>query len=178
MKAYIVVEGFDDAKIIGELLPQEIRQQTTILPISASGIANLASVARTLLVTRRKPVAVLYDADTVDEYEVYNSRSELEELLRAVSGGTPFKVFPLVPDIEAFLCSNLAILESESAGESPINSNLPRRILQSGINKSAVMAQIVHGLKSEEITTIRETSPIKELIEFLSAKIEPKRLIA
>jgi hypothetical protein len=179
MKAYVVVEGLTDVKLITSLLPQEIQQQTTLVP--AGGRTNLTSVARTLLVTKRKPLAVLVDADTVDETSVLELRRETEELLRAVSGGVPFKVFMMVPEIEALLFRVPAAVEritglQLSADNMALSRYNPHQvILQLGQNKSVIIEQIVNGLTAEELNRIRETSPIKELIEFLSEKVVPKQ---
>lgn len=179
MKAYVVVEGLTDIKLITSLLPQEIQQHTTVVP--AGGRTNLASVARTLLVTRRKPLAVLVDADTVDETLVLELRRDTEALLRAVSGGVPFKVFMMVPDIEALLFRVPAAVERitgqrVSADNMALFRNqLSQVILQLGQGKGVIIEQIVNGLTAEDLDLIRETSPIKELIEFLSEKVIPKQ---
>lgn len=179
MNAYIVVEGLTDLNIVLSLLPQEIQQQTVVVP--AGGRANLTSVARTLLVTKRKPLAVLADADTVDESSVLALRRETEELLRAVSGGVPFKVFMMVPEIEALLFRVSTAVQRItgqplSADNMALSRYKPQQvILQLGQNKSAIIEQIVNGLTEEELNVIRETSPIRELIAFLSEKVIQKQ---
>src|SRR5436309_859747 len=109
MRAYVVVEGTTDVNLITRLLPPEVLQQTAV--VAGGGRSNLTSVARTLLVTRRKPLVVLVDADTVDESSVLQRRREIEELIRQISAGVPFKVFIMVPEIEALLFRVPAALE-------------------------------------------------------------------
>ena len=179
MKAYVVVEGLSDAKLITSLIPQQIQQQTTVVP--AGGRNNLTSAARTLLVTRRKPLAVLVDADTVDESSVLDLRRETEEWIRAVSGGVPFKVFMMVPEIEALLFRVPVAIERItgqplSADNMALSRYKPHQVIQQlGPDKSVIIEQVVNGLTDEEVNVIRETSPIKELIEFLSEKVVPKQ---
>jgi hypothetical protein len=179
MKAYLVVEGLTDAKLLSSLLPPEIQEQTAVVP--AGGRANLTSAARTLLVTRRKPLAVLVDADTVDASSVLDLRRETEEWIRAVSGGVPFKVFMMVPEIEALLFRVPAAVEriagqQLSADNMTLSRYKPHQvILQLSQNKSVIIEQIINGLTAEELNVIRETSPIKELIAFLSEKVVTKQ---
>lgn len=177
MNAYIVVEGNTDATLITKLLPAEIQQQTAV--VVGGGRANLTSSARTLLVTKRKPLALLIDSDTLDENSVVERRRETEGLLRAVSGGVPFKVFVIVPAIEALLFRVSAAVEritgkKFSAENLALSRFQPQQaILQLGQNKSELFEQIIDGLSSEDLDQLRGTSPIKELIEFLAEMLLP-----
>ncbi len=180
MKAYVVVEGPTDVSLITRLLPHEVQQQTAVVP--AGGRANLTSAARTLLVTRRKPLAVLADADTVDESAVLDLRRETEQWIRAVSGGVPFKVFMMVPEIEALLFRVPAAVERITGQQLSADSIAQSRyrpgraILQLGQDKSGIIEQVVNGLTEEEVNVIRAASPIKELINFLSEQVVPQQI--
>jgi hypothetical protein len=132
-------------------------------------------------VTKRKPLAVLVDTDTVDESAVMHLRQEMEDLLRAVAGGVPFKVFTMVPEIEALLFRVPAALERVtqqklSADNMALSRYQPRQaIIQLSQNKRAILDQILNELTPEELNVLRETSPIKELIEFLTQHIVRKQ---
>lgn len=175
MKAYVVVEGHTDIKLITGLLPEEIQQHTAV--VVAGKRSSLVSVARTLLVTRRKPLAIFADADTVDESSVLSLRRQREELLQAVSGGVPFKVLLVVPEVEALLFAVPEAIE-RIAGQQLSADNLalakynPCQVLvQLGKNKQVFIEQFADTLTDEELNRIRETSPLKELIEFLSENV-------
>jgi len=178
MKAYVVMEGLTNVQLITNLVPQDIRPQITVVPVGER--ANLSSVARTLLVIRRKPVAALVNANTVDEKSVLEKRQETEGLLRAMSGGVPFKVFMMVPEIETLLFNAPEAIEritgqQLSADNLALSRHNPRQvILQLGQNKSDIIEQIVSGLTTEDLSLIRESSPMRELIEFLSEKLAPQ----
>src|SRR5437588_12121575 len=101
MKTYLVVEGPADVIIGTRLLPPALQQHAVIVPVGGRG--NVTSVARTLLVTRRKPLAVLVDADTLNEAAVGQLRWDIEDLLRALAAGLPCKVLVAVPEIEVIL---------------------------------------------------------------------------
>ncbi len=178
MKCYVVVEGPTDAGLITRLLPVEIQQQAAV--VLAGGRANLASVARTLLVTRRKPLAVLVDADTVDQSTAIQARRDIEGLVRAASGGIPFKVIMLVPEMEGLLFRAPEALERITG--QPLSAdtlalaryNPLQAIMQLGPGKSAILEQVVKGLTDEDVDAIRDAAPIKELIEFLTETVAPK----
>lgn len=179
MNAYVVVEGPTAANLLTRLLPHELQQQTAIVP--AGGRTNLTSVARTLLVMKQKPLAVLLDADSVDESAVRQKRLETEELIRAISGGVPFKVFMIVPELEALLFAVPAALERIAGRKlSPDTLALsrynPRRaILQLGQGPSDIIEQVIHGLTADEVNVIRQVSPIQELIQFLAERVAVKQ---
>ena len=172
MKAYVVVEGPADVKLITCLLPQEIQRQVAV--VSASGRSNLTSVARTILVTRRKPLVILRDADNIDQSSTEHLRSETEEFVRAVSVGIPFKVFLIVPEIEALLFTVPAALErltgqQLSPGDLALAKFRPKQVIMKlGLSNTSGIEQIVKGLTEQERNEIREVSPIKEMIDFLS----------
>lgn len=176
MKAYVVVEGPSDLTLLTRLLPPEVLQHTAV--IVGGGRSNVISVARTLLVTKRKPLAVLVDADTMDEAAVLQQRRDTEELLRAVAGGVPFKVFIVTPSVDGLLFRVPAVLEritgqKLSADILSLSRYAPHRaILQMAQNKdvqskNVLMELIVNGLTTEEANVLREESPLRELIRFL-----------
>src|SRR5688572_3356592 len=99
MKAYVVVEGMLDAVFLRAVLPKELLKVTEL--VAAGERSNLASVARTLLITRRKPLAIVADADAMDEGSVHEKQQSTEELVRAVAAGLPTKVILVRPALEA-----------------------------------------------------------------------------
>jgi len=57
-------------------------------------------MARSLLVTRRDPVALLMDADTVDASRAREQERVYFDLLRPAAQQTPFRLFLAVPELE------------------------------------------------------------------------------
>lgn len=171
MNAYVVVEGLTDSKLIASLVPHDFQRQITIVP---AGRGGLTSMARTLLVSRRKPVVVVADSDTTDEHSMRQLRREMEELIRAVAGGIPFKVILMVPEIESLFFRAPAAVErvagrSLTAEQLAMANFKPSAVIrQFGQTESGAFDQIVSGLTPDEIDLLRDAVPIKQLIEFLS----------
>jgi hypothetical protein len=64
MNAWIVLEGQSDLAVMKALLPDEI--QSVVEFIAVGGRSNISSIARTVLVKHKAPVAVVVDSDSSD----------------------------------------------------------------------------------------------------------------
>lgn len=173
MRAYVVVESLTGEPLVARLLAQEIQQQTMVVPGRGRGSAT--SVARTLLVSRQKPVAVLVDADTFVDGPTTHLRQETKELVRMASAGAPSQVFVVVPKLEVLLFQVPAALE-RIAGHplSPVSLAVSRYDPALVIRQlGRTVDQVVNGLTDEEVNVIRDASPIKELIAFLAEQVTP-----
>ena len=96
MNAYIVVESPQVASLISSLLPEEILSHTAV--VTTGERSSITSTARTLLVMKRKPIAVLVHANPAESSSTQGLRRDMEGLIRAVSGGVPFRVFMMDPN--------------------------------------------------------------------------------
>ncbi|MGH7134322.1 MAG: hypothetical protein ACREHD_01195, partial [Pirellulales bacterium] len=65
MKVYLVVEGSSDAAFLGRLLPAEIQPEITV--VTAGGRSNITSKARSLMVTKRRPIALVADTEVTEK---------------------------------------------------------------------------------------------------------------
>jgi hypothetical protein len=99
-RVYVFVEGQTDADLLRRVLPPELTQGAEFVP--AGGSSGIPSLARSFLVRRRAPVAVLMDSDSLDPAVIEESRQSMEELIRAAAGSIPVKVVVAVPEIEAW----------------------------------------------------------------------------
>jgi hypothetical protein len=75
-----VLEGPTDRELISALLPTHLVSLVSLVP--TGGMSNLASVARTLLVKHKEPVAVLADTDSLDAGVIHERYTTLQQLLR------------------------------------------------------------------------------------------------
>ncbi|OWK45012.1 hypothetical protein [Fimbriiglobus ruber] len=179
MKTYLLVEGQADLEILRRLLPSDIEQQTTIA--AAGGRSNITSMARSLLVTKRKPLALVMDADAVEDGAVRQQRQISEELLRSVSAGVPFKVILMVPEIEAWFFLVPDALERLS-GENlttdlkALAVSRPKEVLAQLFKSrgGSPITLLANGMTEDEIQSLRETPPGKELLAFLSDPVANK----
>lgn len=108
MKGYIVTEGASDAVLLRSLLEAELPDSVGI--VAAGGRSSVVSFAKSILVSRREPVALVMDADTIDPAAVRGQEREVYDLLRAASYRTPFRLFLAVPELEALLFADVEAL--------------------------------------------------------------------
>ncbi len=183
-KAYIVVEGARDATIVGAILPPELREAAMLTPVG--GRSNITSVARTLLVTRRKPVAVLVDTDSVDERSIRDRMQSTQELLKVVAGGIPTKVILLIPTIESvfFQAGVLTKVYGDPLPEEVrfLARSSPREALERLLAQPhgpKTIEDLLNNLGEDDTAAIRATPPIRELTTFLEkvAKPQPRHTI-
>ena len=179
MKAYVVVEGPSDASILQTVIPRELLREIILTP--GGGRSNIASIARTLLVSRRRPVAVFGDADTIDERLFHERIRSIKELLESVAAGLPTKVILVVPEIEILFFQAPRVLPRL------FGDPLPEEVRQMAITqpKKALdclfklsrgpnsIADLLHSFDHEELGSLRATPAVKELIEFLRESVKP-----
>jgi len=84
-QVYVVTEGKLGAEILKRLLPEDILRNTKF--IAGSGIYSAQSLACSILVAKRAPVALVVDADTKDRLTIREREDFLNELLRRASPG-------------------------------------------------------------------------------------------
>jgi hypothetical protein len=139
------------------------------------------SKARTLVVTRRKPVALLIEAHSTQRSLVHEQKESAEELLRMVSPGVPVKVIMLVPTVEAIFCQAPGVLAKACRQEIPsdllmLARGLPREALAqllAGAGGPRDMQQLLDSLDDQDVKALRNTEPIRELITFLEGVARP-----
>src|SRR5262249_1760204 len=83
MIAYVLVEGPTDERIVRQLIPRDLLEGVGVH--AAGSRSGIASLGRTLLVDRRKPLAVVVDADSVAPEVVEERRQNLDDLLGLVA---------------------------------------------------------------------------------------------
>ena len=185
MIAYVVVEGTTDVAVLRAVVLAELLHSVGL--VSTNGRANLASIARSLLVTRRKPVAVLIDTDAVADSIVQERRETTEELLRDVAAGIPTKVILLVPHLEVIFFQAPGLIDKVFGNRIPDQVRLLGRMdpkaalaeLQSAPGAPRDVNRLLDRLDEADVLALRSTGPIKELVEFLTqvsqAAAEPTR---
>ena len=179
MKAYLLVEGQTDLALFERLLPPEIRPETSI--VAVGGRSSIASMARSLMIARRKPVALVADADTVERNAVEQRFQALDELVGSAAAGVSYKVIVAVPEIESWFFAVPGVLERLSGKTlSPEQIELgmlrPREVLRQLFQDRVSFYRLVGELTESEVQTLRETEPRKELIEFLTEQVQCRAL--
>lgn len=151
MNGYIVTEGGFGVTVLSRLLAAEVQLGLRIVP--ASGKSAAQSLARSLVAARRRPVALVLDADTTDEASVRRQRLVARELLAMASPGVPTQVFMAVPTIEALFFADRQLLERLVGDHIPDNQWAagrfqPRETLQEMLRTRRTVVRSVSDLLS------------------------------
>ncbi len=117
MKAYVFVEEASDAAVLTRLMPAALAQDVQL--VSAQGMGSLASLARSVLATRRKPAAVIVDSYSVAPELIRDRRQNLEDLSWLVASGVPTKVVMAVPELRAIFFHDPHLLPKVLGRELP-----------------------------------------------------------
>jgi hypothetical protein len=144
-RAYVLVEGPTDVEFLQRVLPPEISKDVHF--VSAGGAAHLPSLARSVLVRRRKPVAVVMDSDSLDPDMIQERRESTEELIKAAAGKVPVKVIVVVPEVEGLFFSSAEVLE-KLFGE-----KVPQELLSLGRRDPVGVLRELSGRKHREWDT-------------------------
>jgi hypothetical protein len=108
MKGCIVTEGEWDAALLRTLLEPELAQAIRV--VAAGGRSSVVSYATSILVSKREPVALVLDADTVDAAAVRSQERVIYDPVRAAAYRTPFRLFLMVPQLETVLFRDVEVL--------------------------------------------------------------------
>lgn len=170
---YVFVEGPTDAVFLRRVLPEEVLKDAEL--VIGGGEAGIPSLARTLLVRRRKPIAVLINSDSLAADVIEERKQSIEELIQAADGSIPVKVVAAVPVIEAWFFAVPEAIE-RVLGEkvSPelvfLGKRDPQGVLQqlaANSKKSWDTNQAMGLLDARDIDRIRALPEVMELTAFL-----------
>jgi hypothetical protein len=172
-QVYIFVEGPTDAEFLRRILPPELLKDAEIVP--SGGSDGIPSLARTVLVMRRKPVAVVMDADSLAADMIAERQESTEEFIRAAAGAIPVKVVVAVPEIAAWLFAAPEALARALGGTGPeelihLGRRDPSGVLQQLAEKNHRKWDSMRAiglLDAEDIARIRALPEVTELSTFL-----------
>lgn len=173
MNAYVVTEGALDAEFLRRVL------QTAKLPefhVSPAGARSSAiALAKSILLSRGVPVAVVLDADTIDKRGLAELEMVYYDLLRPASPRVPFRVFLAVPALEEVLFSDPAAL-SHLVGK-PVSATAlreaefrPAQVLQDLVGSQANgnwRARLIDRITPSEAAVLSRHPLVQGLAEFI-----------
>jgi hypothetical protein len=174
MKAYVVTEGPLDVALLGRLLPEDLQQD--VLLVQGGGLSSAKSLARSLLVSRRTPVVLVMDADSVVPEVIEERRQSAEEIIGGVAAHVPNKVVVAIPTLEAVFFRDPAILE-RLLGR-PVSEDVrlvarydPKGGLERLLGTTCTLQkreELLAALTPEDLAVLQQSEPIKELMDFLT----------
>lgn len=175
-QAYIFVEDEVDVAILKKLLLRNLIKSVDIL--AGGSVYGAESLAVSFLAKRRRPTALVLDADTNDENLIYERYDTARLLLDQVSGYTPYEVLIAKPSIEAVFFQDQALLEVFTHHKfTELDWRLaklqPQAILAKEPNgKLPRVQKLLNSLNKEAIEKMRQHPLIQALINFLSSVVE------
>jgi hypothetical protein len=171
--AYILTEGKTDIEILKRLLPQYFVKDIKF--VAGEGQYGARSLASSLLATRSIPVALVLDADTENENQIYEKSDLVNYLLHRASPGIPYQVILAVPEIEVIFLEDKSLIEkiakrSFNNLEWQFAKSQPKRFLVEVFGKEAQVIEKIFGNISEDgIKIFQKHTLIQDLIRFLSS---------
>ncbi len=172
-RVYILVEGATDVSFLRRVLTEEVLKDAEL--VNAGGSLGIPSLARSLLVRRKRPIAVVMDSDSLEKEVIEERQQTTEDFIRAADASVPIKVIVVVPEIEAWLFAVPSRIE-KLVGQT-VSSDLlalgkrdPKGVLQQLARKSQKewsTERAITSLDADDITRIRSIPEVAELSAFL-----------
>lgn len=169
---YIVTEGNTDIEILRTLLPKEYLEDLEF--VNGKGSYSAQSLASTIVDVRRRSVALVLDADTLDEATVNEKKTFLYQTIRPTKSHTFFEVFIAVPEIEILFFHDKGLLEDIlgkkiSDAEWAFSKVKPRKYLEEvlGLN-NGVASKLLQRIDSKGIKILQNQPFISDMTDFLS----------
>ena len=103
---FMIIHGLTESNTNTFLLVKLLYEEQSVGLIAlrcAAPTSSLYSTARTLLVVRNEPVALILDADSTDPEAADRRRQAAEEVIGAAAGAAPFRILVSVPALESLL---------------------------------------------------------------------------
>jgi hypothetical protein len=176
MRVYLLLEGSSDEALLQRLIPSEILSETTI--VIAGGRSNITSKARSLMVTKRRPLVMITDADTVEKDAVAQRLKTLEDLISSATAGVPYRVILAIPEMESWFFMIPDFVERVTGKRlSPDQRELakmkPKEVLTELFKDHGSFSfnELASQMTDSEAETLRETDPIREVIDFLTEQV-------
>lgn len=179
MTAYLVCEGEREARLLTHILPKELLETVEIIP--AGGLSAVKSLARSLLVRRHAPVAVVIDSDSLEPAQVEARSKDVRDIIGGVSANTPFGVILAVPTLWTVFFDDIFLL-SQMLGYMPSHELLmlatyqPRQALVQLVLQSEKYQdedQLIERMTDQEAKIFCQTPVIKDIIQFFQSVREP-----
>jgi hypothetical protein len=175
MKAYIVCEDNLDSQLLQRVLRRELLNTVGI--VAAGSLSSVKSMARSLVVRRRVPVAIVVDAETIYPDQVEERRREIREIVEGVAANTPVSVILAVPAIESIFFQDKSLLPRlleyvPSQEMLSLAIYEPRKALTCLIiesNKYQNQAELIEQLTHEDLENLHKTPIIQEVVQFLQS---------
>ncbi len=173
MICHVVTEGKSDVTLLTELLGTEASEI-----IEAGGWSGADAYARSILAARKEPVALVIDAGTSDPNRVMERRQFMENSLGQVGPHDLWRVYLVVPEIEALLFTDRDLLEGlvEQAisEEDYIRGRYePKKVLEKLLNGKPRQKVFEDRLPKLDLSSLYQLPLVRELRQFIVQSTQP-----
>jgi hypothetical protein len=173
MAAYVLTEGNSDTELLKKLLRPDLLQGVEL--VNGRGVSSAVSLARSLLVTRRKPVALVIDADSTNRDVAQERQRSTQEVVSAVAPRVPVRIVVAVPEIEGLFFHDPKVIErllgrplrGEELALARVHPKESLSRVMLGSRDFHGVGDIFNAAGPAEIETFRSFPAIRELSEFL-----------
>jgi hypothetical protein len=170
---HILVDSKTAEFLLVKLLQPE-QQAGSLQCRFAAPMSSLYASARTLLIVRNEPVAVVLDAESTYPRVAAQQRQAAEEVIGDAAWRAPLRILVAVPAVDALLFRRP---DAVARAYGPVPQSLlelgrisPRDAfakLDSTVSLEQVALKIIHELDDADIAALQAESPMRELLEFL-----------
>jgi hypothetical protein len=178
MRPFIIVEGPADKLLVERILNASTGRPSLAEVFSAGGQSSAESLARTILVVKRLPVALVIDADTSNPGAVKEKRAFHETSLRSVAGKIPWHVTLMVPELEVVFFKDPQLAQSLLGPLPPLLIQLgqkaPKETLESILKQRSRTYQqfLKEDVSQEALLRLAAMDEFLRLREFVEAAHE------
>lgn len=185
MITYIVCQELADAQLLNLVLPKQLLGNVHVEVVAAGGLSAVKSLARSLVVRRQAPVAIVVNSDSVVPEFIQERRENIEEIVKSVAGNIPVKVFVFIPEIEAIFFQDISFL-ARLLGYIPdrdilnLASFQPRKVLKQLVAQSERIdnySELIDQLSHEDTAILSQAAIFQEIIHFLESVSETAKAI-
>ena len=173
MKLYVVTEGEVDRSLI-EAVMDFAKLDLPVNVFGSGSRSNAPSLARSVKIDRRQPIALAVDADSVNERLIAETKDSLNFYMRMAGPPVPVKIVLFEPEIEAAVlaipaAARLLLGRDLDPVEKATLRSTPKDVLrENGVSQEALIE------KSAELAPhLTEAQGFRDLIEFARSLVQP-----
>jgi hypothetical protein len=175
MICYVATHGARNVVLLQRLLAPEMQQANgDIRLVPTSEHNGVTSRGASIATVNRRPVAMCYDALSVDPGQIAEDRLTIEEDLMYGVPRSLWKLFIAVPELQSLLFADRAILEALVGGPVAeaqlIRGHYEPKVVLAGLLKERGISdeEFDRRLAQADLTPLRQLAPIRELVEFVA----------
>jgi hypothetical protein len=175
LRAYVVTEGEAEAALIRQVLRSADVDDVYVAP--AGGRSAAMSLAKTIVMKRDRPVALVLDAETSDPDRVREQQQIVQDIIAVGPTVAPLRVFLAVPEVEAVFFADLPttnrLLGQPQLKKKPVEAEArPKAALQKLLgthHKPKELADFFGTVDQEAARALAQHEPFRSLVSFLRA---------